>query len=308
MFFVILLREKSEAAEELRRLIILKENQSGKSMRGIRSDNGGEFIGENLNQWLRNKGIKHELIPARTPQCNGVAERANRSLIEMTRTLMSDSHLPMNFWAEAVCVSAHTRNRVKSTVHERTPYELWHERKPNIGYMKRFGCMAFVLNKAYSKNKFGPKTSKGISIGYSENNTYRVYVPETGKVRNDNDVKFDESRNGIEILNGKKETEYKKNEELLIVGLDLEEDYEENEAYEENIDEITQEEDSIYEDADENGINEQSERQDEDAREEDLIETEEEEVRNRSRGRPRGTIREVIEARRHLQQEEDRRR
>ena len=162
MFFIEVLKEKGEAADVLKKLIILKENQSGKRVKAIRSDNGGEFIGADLKKWLENKGIKHELSPARTPQCNGVAERGNRSLIEMTRSIMSDSGLPMDFWTEAVCTSAHIKNRVKTNVHGKTPYELWNGRKPNVKYMRRFGCVAYLLNKGGLKNKFEPKTIKGI--------------------------------------------------------------------------------------------------------------------------------------------------
>lgn len=124
----------------MKKLIILKENQTGLRLKAIRSDNGGEFMGNNLKDWLSKKGIKHKLNPLRTPQCNGIAERANKSIIEMTRTMMSDSKLPLDFWAEALCTAAHVKNRIKSTVHGKTPYEMWNKRKPNIKYMKIFGC------------------------------------------------------------------------------------------------------------------------------------------------------------------------
>ncbi|KAL2749054.1 POLX protein [Vespula maculifrons] len=52
--------------------IILQETQSGTKLEAICSDNGGEFIGKNLKEWLEEKGIKHELSPSRTSQCNGI--------------------------------------------------------------------------------------------------------------------------------------------------------------------------------------------------------------------------------------------
>ena len=121
-------------------------------------------------------------------------------LIEMTRAMMSDSQMSMPFWCEAVCTAAHIRNRIKSRVHGKTPYEMWHGRRPNITYMKRFGCAAYVLNKEVPKGKFEPKTLKGIFVGYAPNNTYRVYIPETGKIKNDCDVKFDENEKGVDLL------------------------------------------------------------------------------------------------------------
>ncbi|CAK9809372.1 Retrovirus-related Pol polyprotein from transposon TNT 1-94 [Anthophora plagiata] len=79
LMFVVLLRVKNEAPCELKTLITLNENEIGMRLKAIKSDNGGEFIGNDLKEWLKRKGIKHELSPARTPQCNGVAERGNRN-------------------------------------------------------------------------------------------------------------------------------------------------------------------------------------------------------------------------------------
>ena len=189
VIFVQLLKGKSETAEELKKLIILKENQSGLKLKAIQSDNGGEFMGRNLKEWLEKKGRRHRLSPPRTPPCNGVVERANKSIIETTRAMMSDSKMPLDFWAEAVCTAVHIRNRVKSRVHDKIPYEMWNKRRPNIAHMRRFGCIAYLLNKEGSKKKFAPKTTKGIFVGYEMNNTYRVYIPETGKIRNEEDQK-----------------------------------------------------------------------------------------------------------------------
>ncbi|KZC07884.1 Copia protein [Dufourea novaeangliae] len=87
---------------------------------------------------------------------------------------MADSQLSMNFWAEAMYSSAHIKNRIKSSAYGKTLYELWYRRRPNIKYMKRFGCIAYILNKERLRNKFEPKTLKGIFLGYADNNTYRV--------------------------------------------------------------------------------------------------------------------------------------
>lgn len=94
--FVALLCEKSEAKDELIKLIKQKENETGMKLSAIRSDNG-EFIGDNLREWLESKGIKHELSPAWTPQSNGFIEKTNRSIIEMTTLMISDCEIPMDF-------------------------------------------------------------------------------------------------------------------------------------------------------------------------------------------------------------------
>jgi len=220
VIFVELLEEKGEAAEKLKNLIILKENQSGLKLKAIRSDNGGEFTGKRLEEWLKEKGIKHEFSPARTPQCNGVIERANRSIIEMTRAMMADSKLPLDFWGEATCTAAHIINRRKTTVHGKTPYEMWNGRKPNVKHLKRFGCVAYMMIKEERRKKFDSKVVKGIFVGYAANNTYRVYIPKTRKIKTDCDIKFDESINGCELLREEKRQEHTVDNRLTIIGIE----------------------------------------------------------------------------------------
>ena len=71
-------------------------------VRAIRSDNGTEFKNAVLNDFCADKGITRQYSTPRTPQQNGVVERKNRTLIEAARTMLSESKLPMFFWAEAV--------------------------------------------------------------------------------------------------------------------------------------------------------------------------------------------------------------
>ncbi|KOC58654.1 Copia protein, partial [Habropoda laboriosa] len=136
-------------------------------------------------------GIVHELSPPMTLQCNGIAERGNRTIIETIRTMLADSKLSLRFWGEAANAAAYTRNRIKSRVHGKTPYEVWHQRKPNVQHMKRFGCMAYVLSKGGTRKKFDSKIKRGFFVGYNENKTYRVYIPETNSIKCDCDVRFD---------------------------------------------------------------------------------------------------------------------
>ncbi|KOX67441.1 Copia protein [Melipona quadrifasciata] len=75
------------------------------------------------------------------------------------------------------------RNRIKSRVHDKTSYEIWYEKQPNIKHMRRFGCAAYLLKKRENKKKFDIKTIKGIFMGYNENNTYRIYIPETENIK-----------------------------------------------------------------------------------------------------------------------------
>ncbi|KAG5312867.1 POLX protein, partial [Pseudoatta argentina] len=306
VIFIDFLKEKKEASEKLKKLILLKENQTGMKLKGIRSDNGGEFVGKDLEEWFSQKGIKHELSPAKTPQCNGVVERANKSIIEMTRTMMTDSKMPLVFWAEAACTAVHIKNRSKTTVHGKTPYEIWNGRRPNVKYMRRFGCVAYLLNKDTRRKKFDPRAIKGIFIGYATNNTYRVYIPEQGKVKADCDVRFDETRNGCELLNTEKSKKLEK-DELIVIGLEYkdEEKTREEEGIEENEENTRTEDDcSEYEDA---VVGDSSDNENEDITTENKDnETEIQPMEKKNRGRPQGTTKAMIEARKQQTRDEQR--
>ena len=103
----------------------------------IRSDHGREFENVEFESFCDEQGIEYTFSTPRTPQQNGVVERKNRTLQEMARTILHEYNLPNYFWAEAVNTSCYILNRVliRSSL-DKTPYELWKNKKPNIIYFK----------------------------------------------------------------------------------------------------------------------------------------------------------------------------
>ncbi|GJT21682.1 ribonuclease H-like domain-containing protein [Tanacetum coccineum] len=111
-----------------RKKYCLRENKLRHKVKTIRCDHGTEFKNQLMNEFCAKKGIKREYSIARTPQQNGVAERKNRTLIEAARTMLADSLLPIQFWAEAVNTACYVLNRVLVTKPQmKTPYESWRE-------------------------------------------------------------------------------------------------------------------------------------------------------------------------------------
>ncbi len=105
----------------------------------------------------------HQFSCARTPQQNGIVERKNRSLQEMARTMLNEHHLPKYFWAKAVNTACFVSNRVVVRKGlDKTSYELWKGRKPNIAFFKVFGCKCFILNTKDNLGKFDAKSDIGI--------------------------------------------------------------------------------------------------------------------------------------------------
>jgi len=92
------MKEKSEVARHLRAFVACVELETGHRLKVLRSDGGGEYIAREVQSFLKDKGVKHEMTMADTPQHNGVAERMNRTLVERVRTMLIDAELPDGYW------------------------------------------------------------------------------------------------------------------------------------------------------------------------------------------------------------------
>jgi hypothetical protein len=93
---------------------------------------------------LKQCGIVPQLTPHGTPQWNGVSERRNRTLLDMVRSMMRQADLPLSFWGYALETAAFTMNRVPSKSVEKTPYEIWTGKRPELSFLKVWGCKAYV--------------------------------------------------------------------------------------------------------------------------------------------------------------------
>lgn len=127
------------------------------------------------------EGIHQEFSAPNTPQQNGEIERANRTILETARTLCQASKLPLSVWAEAVNSAAYLRNRVPNKkTGDKTPYELFHGRKPDLSNLMKFGQEVFVLDHSKGISKFSAKTKEAYVVGYGERfNTYRCLIPNS---------------------------------------------------------------------------------------------------------------------------------
>jgi len=114
---------------------------------------------------LKQCGIVPQLTPPGTPQWNGVSERRNRTLLDMVRSMMSQSDLPISFWGYALETAAFTLNRVLSKSVEKTPYEMWTGKHPGLSFLKIWGCEVYV--KCLTSDKLTLKSDKCFFVGYS---------------------------------------------------------------------------------------------------------------------------------------------
>ncbi|CAJ2671829.1 unnamed protein product [Trifolium pratense] len=188
------LRTKDEAYDEFSIFCKQIQNEKGYTILKVRSDHGGEFENEPFENFCEKFGILHEFSSPRTPQQNGVVERKNRTLQEMARTMMHETNVAKFLWAEAVNTACYVQNRIyiRSKLNK-TAYELFKGRKPDISYFHQFGCTCYILNNKVHLKKFDARGYKGIFIGYSERSkAYRLYISETHTVEESMHVKFDD--------------------------------------------------------------------------------------------------------------------
>uniref|UniRef100_A0A251S6V1 Putative zinc finger, CCHC-type, Ribonuclease H-like domain, GAG-pre-integrase domain protein n=1 Tax=Helianthus annuus TaxID=4232 RepID=A0A251S6V1_HELAN len=197
--WVYFLKFKSQALSYFRNFKRLAENQVGYKIKSMRTDRGGEYCGHEFQNFLKENGIHHQLTTSYTPQQNGVAERKNRTLMELSRSMMKMKELPNMYWAEAVSCATYLLNRtITKSVPELTPQEVWSGRKPNVDHLRIFGCIAYVHIPKQNRTKLDVKTERVIFVGYSEHSkAYKLYNPVTNRTIIRRDVIFSESQHWV---------------------------------------------------------------------------------------------------------------
>ncbi|KAK8936121.1 hypothetical protein KSP39_PZI013254 [Platanthera zijinensis] len=194
--WVYAIKTKDQVLDTFRRFHAEVERQSGKRLKCIRSDNGGEYIGP-FDEYCRDHGIRHEKTPPKTPQLNGVAERMNRTLMERIQCMLSESKLPGMFWGEALLTTAHVINlSPSSALQEDVPDRVWCGKDPSYSHLRVFGCKAFVHVPRDERSKLDSKTRQCIFLGYGYSGEfgYRFFDPVEKKLVRSRDAVFCEDQ------------------------------------------------------------------------------------------------------------------
>jgi hypothetical protein len=152
------------------------QNKFDVKVNKIRSDNVIEFKNTQIEDFLDEKGIKHEFFAPYTPQQNGVAEKKNRTLIEKARTMLDEYKTSDQFWVEAINTTCHATNRLYlHKLIKKTSYELLIGNKHNVSYFHVFRSKCYILQKRSKSSKFAHKTYECFLLGYdSISRAYRV--------------------------------------------------------------------------------------------------------------------------------------
>ncbi|KAL0462672.1 UNVERIFIED_CONTAM: hypothetical protein Slati_0154800 [Sesamum latifolium] len=179
--YVYPMRYKFEAFGRFKEYRLEVENQIGHKIKALRSDRYGEYLNGEFINYLKENEILSQLTPPGTPQLNGVAERRNRTLLDMVRSMMSFTELPPSFWGYALETTAKLLNIAPSKTVPQTPYEIWQDKPASYKYLGVWGSPAYV--KRLVGDKLDSRSSLCRFIGYpKEIVRYYFYDPSEQKI------------------------------------------------------------------------------------------------------------------------------
>nr|GEX72033.1 integrase, catalytic region, zinc finger, CCHC-type, peptidase aspartic, catalytic [Tanacetum cinerariifolium] len=188
------LRSKDETPDVVIKFITQIQVSLKKTVRYVHTDNGTEFVNHTMTEYYERIGIFHQKTVPRTPQQNGVVKRWNRTLVEAARTMLIFSKASMFLWAEVVATVCYTQNRsLIHTRHHKTPYELVHNKKPDLTFFRVFGALCYPTNDNEDPGKLQPTADTGIFFGYAPSRKgYQIYNKRTRRIMETIHVQFDE--------------------------------------------------------------------------------------------------------------------
>ena len=160
------------------------ENQTGRKLKCLRTDNGGEFKSDEFVKFCRERSIRCEYTTPYSPEQNGIAERMNRTIQERIVSMLQHSGLSDGFWAEALLTAVDIINMSPSRpLGLKIPQEIWTGRKPNYDKLRIFGCEAYALIPKDDRQKLAPRSRKCVFLGYGPEarSDTNFGTPSTGK-------------------------------------------------------------------------------------------------------------------------------
>nr|GEW55810.1 retrovirus-related Pol polyprotein from transposon TNT 1-94 [Tanacetum cinerariifolium] len=144
--------------------------------------------------WLWHRCLNHLNTVPRTSQQNDVVESQNRTLVEAAWTMLISFKASMFLWTDVVATACYTQNRsLIHTHHNKTPYELVYNKKPDLTFFRVFGALCYPTNDIKDLGKLQPTADIGICVGYAPSRKgYRIYNKRTRRIMETIHIQFDE--------------------------------------------------------------------------------------------------------------------
>src|SRR6218665_572036 len=176
-----LMQHKDEVADKYKEFVAEVSNKFQRKPKLSRSDNGGEYTGSKLINYLNQEGIRLQTSVPYSPSQNGVAERKNRSIVEMVKCMLLDAGLPLKYWGEAVMTAVY------------------------LSHIRIFGCKAFAYVPKEKRTEFDDRATEAVLVGYSERSKgYRLLQTDTctNRIIISRSVTFDEKEpnDGMKVI------------------------------------------------------------------------------------------------------------
>jgi transposase InsO family protein len=187
--------DKKDAVPRIKDHAMMIERKFGKFPKWMRFDNGTELVNAETKAWAGQRGIELEVTAPYSQSQNGVAERFNRTHMELARAMLFAKGLPEFLWDQAVAHANYLRNRAPTrALKGLTPYEAWHGHKPDVSHLREFGCDVWILDKSKNRSKLHPRSHKMIFVGFDDGaKCIRYYDKATRRVKRSRNFKFNEN-------------------------------------------------------------------------------------------------------------------
>ena len=186
------LKRKEEATKQVQNYLTYLKTQE-KPPKAIRIDRGSEFLNQNLKSWFSKYGLEIQGTAPYSPSQNGIAERMNRTLVELGRAMLKGQNIPEFLWEYAIAHAAYLRNRSYTTfLKGETPYQKWYKTKPNVNHLREFGAPVWVMLQGQKQlRKMLPKSQRRIYVGFEDGSkSVKYYNADTRKILTSRNYNF----------------------------------------------------------------------------------------------------------------------
>jgi hypothetical protein len=199
MLFIFVLKNKSDSLNIIINTIKQCQTYTGLILKHVHSDGAKDLLMNNeMKEFVASNGTRLSITTSHTPQHNAIIERMGRTVVEMAKSMIHHCNAYRPLWSEVFKMVGYIIRRcITSGNPNETPHQLWYKIKPSVNYLHVFGCDVYYhIHKSKRSEKLDANASKGIFVGYDDNNDtyYKIYDTQTNQIVVSRDVQFYENK------------------------------------------------------------------------------------------------------------------
>lgn len=182
--WIYFLKTKDEVFDQFKEFMAPVENLTGKKIKVLCLDNGGEYVDKDFTDFCAKEDIKREWIAPYNPEHNRLAERKNRTIVEAARAMLYDHDMPKFLWASTCSTAVYVQNKTpQMALGKIAPKKVFTRKTPEVNHFKIFVSLTYCRIPKEKRKKLDQTANKGYLVEYSKNTkAYRVYLPSSRKV------------------------------------------------------------------------------------------------------------------------------